>query len=134
MLTTHFLAIRQVHITCVLLSGALFCVRGGLHIANVAAANHQMLRITSYLIDTALLAAAILLMIILQQFPFINAWLTAKVLLLLLYIALGFLTLKRASTRRLRVVAFASALLTYTWIIGVAITHEPAGWLSLAHG
>ncbi len=133
MLTAHFLAIRQVHITCVLLSGALFCVRGGLHIADLAAANHRVLRIASYLIDTTLLAAAILLMIILRQFPFINAWLTTKVLLLLLYIALGSLALKRARTRRLRVLAFASALLTYAWIMGVAVTHEPAGWLSLAH-
>jgi uncharacterized membrane protein SirB2 len=133
MLTDQFFLIRQVHITCVLLSGALFCVRGGLRITNVAAANHRVLRVVSYLIDATLLVAAVLLTIILQQFPFLDAWLTTKVLLLALYIALGSLALKHAQSRRLRVLAFGSALLTYAWIIGVAVTHDPAAWLALTY-
>lgn len=127
MLAAHFIAIRQLHVTCVLLSGALFCLRGGLRIADVAAANHRMLRFASYGIDTALLTAAILLTRILQQYPFRDAWLTAKVLLLVLYIALGSLALKRAKTRRARILAFGAAVLTYAWIIRVAVTHSAAG-------
>ena len=131
MLAAHFVAIRQIHIACVLLSGALFCVRGGLRIANVAAANHRLLRLASYGIDTALLAAAVLLTLILQQYPFREAWLTTKVLLLVLYIGLGSVALRRARGRRASGLAFSAALLTYAWIIGVAVTREPAGWLSL---
>jgi uncharacterized membrane protein SirB2 len=131
MLSAHFVAIRQVHIACVVLSGALFCLRGSLRIANVAAANHRLLRLTSYFVDTALLAAAVLLTIILRQYPFLDAWLTAKVLLLVLYIVLGTCALKRARSRRAGVLTFGGALLTYTLIIGVAVTHAPAGWLSL---
>jgi uncharacterized membrane protein SirB2 len=133
MLAAHFVAIRQVHVACVLLSGTLFCVRGGLRIANVAAANHRLLRLASYAIDTALLAAAVLLTILLQQYPFREAWLTTKVLLLVVYIGLGSLALRRARGRRARSLAFGAALLAYVWIIGVAVTHAPAGWLSWAH-
>src|SRR5580765_7422178 len=133
MLAAHFVAIRHVHIACVVLSGALFCLRGSMRIANVAAANHRLLRLTSYVIDTTLLAAAVLLTIIVQRNPFLDAWLTTKVLLLVLYIVLGSLALKRARSRRASVLAFGGALLTYGWIIGVAVTHAPAGWLSLVN-
>ena len=129
MLAAHFVAIRQVHIACVILSGTLFCVRGGLRIAKVAVANHRLLRLASYGIYTALLAAAILLTIFLQEYPFRDAWLTTKVLLLVLYVALGSVALTRARSRRATVLAFGAAVLTYVWIIGVAVTHEPAGWL-----
>jgi uncharacterized membrane protein SirB2 len=131
MLADHFVAIRQIHIACVVLSGTLFCARGGLRMANVAAANQRLLRLASHLIDTALLTAAVLLTIILEQYPFRDAWLTTKVLLLVLYIMLGSLALRHARKRRDAILAFGAALLTYAWIIGVAVTHQPAGWLSL---
>jgi len=96
-------------------------------------ANHRLFRLTSYIIDTTLLASAILLTLILQQYPFVEAWLTAKVLLLALYIALGYITLKRARSRIGRIAALLGSLVTFVAIIGVAIAHHPAGWLTLIH-
>jgi uncharacterized membrane protein SirB2 len=78
-----------------------------------------------------LLASAILLTLVLRQYPFVNSWLTAKVLLLVLYIALGNITLKRAHTRFGRTAALLGSLVTFVAIIGVAIAHHPAGWLHL---
>jgi uncharacterized membrane protein SirB2 len=130
-LTSHFAAIRLVHITCVTLSGSLFCLRGIMRIAAIPAANHRVLRLTSYTIDTTLLIAAILLTLILHRYPFIDAWLTTKLLLLVLYIVLGTYALKRARTPSGRSVALFCALLTFAYIVGVAITHQPAGWLTL---
>ncbi|TLY95009.1 MAG: hypothetical protein E6K36_04040 [Gammaproteobacteria bacterium] len=131
MLASQFAAIRLVHITCVAMSGSLFCLRGILRIASIPTAHHWLLRLASHVIDTALLLAAILLTLILHQYPFTDAWLTTKVLLLVLYIVLGTIALKRARTVFGRVVAFVFALLTFAYIIGVAITHHPAGWLTL---
>lgn len=130
MLAAHYLALLHLHITCVILSGSLFAVRGLMRIADVAGVNHWTLRVTSWLIDTVLLAAAILLTLILHQYPFVQAWLTVKVLLLLLYIVIGFIALKRARTRRGRVAAVAAALLIFGFIVGVAIRHDPAGWFA----
>jgi len=133
MLASHYAEIRSIHIGCVALSGTLFTLRGLLRIADFALANHRLLRVSSYIIDTTLLASAILLTLILRQYPFVESWLTAKVLLLALYIALGLITLKRAHTRLGRIAALAASLGTFVAIIGVAIAHHPAGWLYLIH-
>jgi uncharacterized membrane protein SirB2 len=129
MLESFYLQIRLVHIVCVALSGSLFAVRGALRSAEYAIANHRALRLGSYMIDTALLVAAVVLTTILHQYPFVNGWLTAKVVLLVLYVGFGTLALKRGRTRRIRIIAFAAALLTYIFMIGVAVAHEPIGWL-----
>ena len=47
------------------------------------------LRYLSYTIDTVLLTAALMLATILHQYPFVHAWLTVKVLLLVVYVVLG---------------------------------------------
>jgi uncharacterized membrane protein SirB2 len=129
MLAAHFEEIRTLHVSCVGLSGGLFLARGLLAINNVAVANHPALRVSSYVIDTMLLAAAILLTVILHQYPGTHAWLTTKVLLLILYIGLGTLALKRARSRMTRAMALVAALLVFGFIVGVAMTHHPAGWL-----
>jgi uncharacterized membrane protein SirB2 len=102
-----------------------------MRIADLAAVNHWALRWISYAVDSMLLLAAILLSFIVLQYPFVNAWLTTKVLLLLLCIAFGTIALKRVRTRLGRSAAFLAAILTFAYIVGVAIAHNPAGWLLL---
>jgi uncharacterized membrane protein SirB2 len=133
MLASYYADIRFIHVGCVALSGTLFTVRGLLRIGDFAVANHRLLRVTSYIIDTTLLASAILLTLVLRQYPFVEPWLTAKVLLLALYIALGSITLKRAQTRLGRIAALLGSLTTFVAIVDVAIAHDPAGWLRLTH-
>jgi uncharacterized membrane protein SirB2 len=130
-LSQYFAQIRGVHIGCVALSGCLFFVRGSLHLFGHSIANHAILRVSSVLIDTALITAAVLLTLIVRQFPFTDDWLTMKLVLLLVYIVLGSLALKRARRRRTQAIAFAAALLTYLTIIGVAVTHSPLSWWAL---
>ena len=130
MLESHYIGIRALHVGCVALSGGLFAARGLLRIGNKAVANHRVLRISSYLIDSTLLIAAVLLTIVVHQYPFVNGWLTVKLLLLLLYIITGSAALKYARTRVWQVSAYAASLSIFVFIIGVAITHRPLGWLS----
>jgi len=133
MLAPHYADIRLLHVSCAALSGALFTFRGILRINDSRWANHRALRLTSYVIDTTLLAAAILLTFIVGQYPLVDAWLTTKVLLLIVYIGLGLLTLRVARTPIGRAAALLSALLVFGAIVGVAVTHHPAGWLLLIH-
>jgi uncharacterized membrane protein SirB2 len=130
-LTAHYPQILLLHVGSVTFSGSLFAVRGILRFCDLPIANHRALRVLSYIVDTTLLVAAILLTLILHQYPFVNAWLTTKLLLLVLYIALGTIALKRARTTVGRGVALLAALATFAYIVGVAITHDPAGWLLL---
>ena len=124
MLAAHYTDIRLLHISCAALSGTLFTFRGLLKMNGSPHANHRALRITSYVIDTTLLLAALALMPIIHQYPFIDAWLSAKVLLLILYIALGLLTLKWSRTSGTRAIAFAGALLAFGAIVAVALAHH----------
>ena len=62
-----------------------------------------------------------------HQYPFVQGWLTAKVLLLVVYIVLGAYALRRARTQALRLVCFATALLVFLFIVSVAYWHDPAG-------
>jgi uncharacterized membrane protein SirB2 len=129
MLQSHYLQILHLHVGSVVLSGCLFATRALLRVANNPLANHRGLRVLSYVIDTVLLIAAIVLALIIHQYPFVNGWLTMKVLLLVLYIGLGTIALKRARTRVGRTLAMSAALLVFLFIIGVAVRHHPAGWL-----
>lgn len=131
MLAAHYPQILHVHVGCVVLSGSLFTLRGLMRIAGLEVANHRALRIASYVIDTTLLIAAILLTVIIHQYPLTDAWLTTKVLLLALYIVLGTMALKRGKTSATRTTSFIAALLVFLFIVGVAWTHRPAGWLVL---
>ncbi len=131
MLSSAYPEMRLLHVACVAASGTLFTVRGLMRIANLALANHWTLRWTSYVVDTALLSAAIGLTLALHQYPFVNAWLTAKAVLVPLYVVLGIVALKRARSALGRSAAFLGALVTFAYIVGVALAHDPAGWFAL---
>jgi uncharacterized membrane protein SirB2 len=122
--------IRLVHIIAVLASGGLFLMRGLAHFAGVRWAMTAPLRYLSYTIDTVLLTAALMLMTIVQQYPFVHAWLTVKVLLLLVYIGLGILAFWKGPTRAARIGCWLAALAVYAFIYSVARAHDPLGFLS----
>ena len=126
-LAAHYLQIRDLHVACVALSGTLFAARGALALRGWPHVMHPALRYGSMAIDTLLLAAGITLMFVIHQYPFVDGWLTAKLILLVAYIALGTLALKRARTQAMRATCYLLALATFAYIIGVAIAHDPRG-------
>jgi uncharacterized membrane protein SirB2 len=125
--------IKALHVISVLLSGSLFALRGLLMLGRSQLANHVALRCLSYAIDTILLSSALMLVSILHAYPFVQHWLTVKVLLLVVYILLGTLALKRGRTRAVQVAAYFAALFVFAFIISVARTHDPWGMLALSH-
>lgn len=123
-----YLEIRHVHIAAVILSGSLFFVRAVA--GNVFGAAWTMrapVRYLSYAIDSVLLTAALMLMAIVRQFPFVDAWLTAKVLLLVVYIVLGSYALKRGGSRGSRLSYSAAAIAVFLFIVSIALAHHPLG-------
>ena len=122
-----YLEIRAVHIGAVILSGLLMLLRGVAH--NAFGASWVMawpVRTLSYTIDTVLLTAALMLTTVIQQYPFVDGWLTMKVLLLVVYIMLGYNAL-RGRTRQVRWASLASAALVYGFIATIARAHSPLG-------
>lgn len=119
--------IRWTHIGLVLTSGSLFAARGLGVLLGARWAMTPGVRRASYSLDTALLAAALLLLYILDLNPFAVAWLGTKIALLLLYIVLGTFALKRARTPHMRLVFYIASLLCFAFMLTVARAHHPLG-------
>ena len=122
-----YLQLLWTHVGCVIASGSLFFMRGCMMLAGLPAANHVALRRISVVIDSLLLAAAIALTTIIHQYPFVQAWLTVKVILLVVYIVLGVFALRRGRTRAIRAGFFAAAMIVFLFIVTVARAHNPFG-------
>jgi uncharacterized membrane protein SirB2 len=119
--------IRTVHITSALLSGSIFLVRSLAY--NLLGAGWAMafaLRLAVWTIDTTLLTAAFMLMTITSQIPFADSWLTAKVLLLALYVILAS-TAFRASSKQTRLAATGAAAVIFAMVYSIARAHDPLG-------
>lgn len=122
--------IKWVHVCAVIASGILFALRGAGVLAGARWPMWAPLRFLTYTIDTVLLTAALMLVTILHQYPFVQAWLTVKVLLLAVYIVLGTFALKRARTRGARITCYVAALAVFLCIVSVARAHDPLGFLA----
>jgi uncharacterized membrane protein SirB2 len=126
--------IRSVHITAALVSGGLFFLRGVLLLAGVLWARAAPLRYLAYTIDTVLLTAALMLATILQQYPFVHAWLTVKMLLVIVYIAAGLVVFREGLTRGAFLTCWLGGLAVYGFTLSVARAHDPLGFLgNLVH-
>lgn len=137
-----YLTLKYLHVTCVILSISGFCLRGVLLIRMSALAGRHgesvgewhggrsWLRALPHINDSLLLTAAIGLAVALGQYPFIDGWLTAKIFGLLAYILLGALALKPGREPRVRIMAGLTAVTVFGWIVSVALSKHPAGFLA----
>ena len=119
--------IKWIHLVAVIASGGLFLLRGLAVQAQACWPMAAPVRWLSYGIDSVLLAAAVALVAVLPAALYANGWLTVKLVLLVLYIGLGTVALKRGRTQGQRQVAFVAALVVYGSIIAVARAHHPLG-------
>ena len=122
----NYLAIKHLHITFAILSGSFFLLRGLWMLADSPMLQRRWVKVTPHVVDTLLLASALVLVFWSGQYPFAQGWLTAKVLALVAYIVLGTVALKRGKTQGVRTVALLAALATFAYIVAVALTRQPA--------
>ena len=126
-----YIQIRTAHIWAVTASGLLFAVRcGAFNLLGARWPKALPVRLLSWTIDTILLTAALMLMTVVRQYPFVDPWLTVKVLLLVVYIGLGAMAFAPARTRLTRIGFSAAALLVFGFIVTVARAHHPFGLFS----
>jgi len=126
-MTEYYLLLRHAHIGCAILTIALFVLRGGLMLAESPWQRNIVLRYLPHVVDTVLLTTALMLTTVIHQYPFSTGWVTTKVVLLVVYIVLGSIALKRGRTKRIRTAALVAALLTIGFLVTVARTHHPLG-------
>jgi len=125
-----YLELKQVHLTAVALSFVLFVLRGAWMLIDSPRLPARWVKFVPHLVDTVLLASALGLAYLIDQYPILQGWLTAKVLALCAYILLGALALRPGRPKGQRVAAFLAALLVFAYIVSVARAHDPAGFLA----
>ena len=121
-----YLLIKQLHISCALLSLLGFSLRGYWMWRESDLLQASLTRILPHIIDSLLLLTAITLVIMSRQYPLLVGWVTIKIGLLLLYIGFGTMALKRGKTRQLRINYLIISILTIAAIFSVALTKP--GW------
>lgn len=119
-----YLAVKHLHMTCAALSGTLFFLRGLLMLGESPLLQLRWLNRSSYVIDTVLLASALTMVFWSAQYPFVQQWLTVKVIAVVVYIVVGAIALKRGKTKGIRATAFVIALLIFAYIVKVALTRQ----------
>lgn len=124
--------LKLLHASCALLSISGFALRGYWMLSGNPCLRSRPARVLPHILDTLLLASAIGMLVIWQANPFEFAWLSAKIAALLCYIGLGMVAFRFGRSRRVRVTAFALALLVVAYIVAVAFSKSPwgplAGW------
>lgn len=117
--------IKLIHMSSVFISLSLFILRGIWVFRESTMMSKKWVKIVPHINDSVLLISAIFLTVELQQYPFVDTWLTVKFIALIIYILLGMFALKRAKSMKNKVLFFILALLTFAYIISVALTRMP---------
>ena len=115
--------LRTLHISMAAVSILGFVVRGFCAWRAPALLLRKPVKIVPHVVDTVLLLSAIGLLIAYGWNPFAQAWLSAKIGLLLAYIALGLVALKPWYGAAVRMPAFFAAVGVFAWIVAVARAH-----------
>jgi uncharacterized membrane protein SirB2 len=120
-----YMMAKHLHLTAVALSIIFFILRFIWSQFNPTVLSKKWLKILPHVIDTILLGSAIWLCVILSQYPFATAWLTFKVVGVVLYIVFGLFALKKAKTAMGRWSFFVAALGVLMATAMVAVTKQP---------
>jgi uncharacterized membrane protein SirB2 len=120
-----YVALLGAHMLLAFLSPVLFSLQAWRSIRGLEPAR-GWLRITPHVIDSLLLVAGVGLALIIRQYPFVDAWLTAKLLALVAYIAVGHVAVRRARSVRGKLAAWLIGLAPVSYIFAVAITKSPS--------
>jgi len=118
------------HVAFAALSLLLFAARGAGSLVRPAWRPSGAARIVPHVVDTLLLALGAVLAWQLGAAA-TRGWLGAKLVAVVVYIAIGSAAMSRGRTVPVRAAAFAAALAVYGYIASVAITRSPTGFLTL---
>ena len=125
-----YLLVKHLHITCAVLSGSFFLLRGVWMLLESDALQRRWVKVVPHVVDTVLLTTALTMVFWSAQYPLVQPWLTAKVLALLAYIVLGTIALKRGQTKATRTAALVAALAVFAYIVLVALSRKAMPFLA----
>ena len=120
-----FPLLKGIHLTTVSITIIGFILRGVWMLKGSPRLEMRLTRTLPHVNDTVLLFSAIATGAVIDAYPFVSPWLTAKVFGLLGYILLGAVALTYGPNKLVRTIAFAGAMLCFIYVISVALTKNP---------
>ena len=112
------------HVSCVVISGSLFIYRyASLHMRPNEPL-HKALKVLPHINDTALLAGAIGMLVLIGLNPFTTPWLLAKILALVVYIMIGAICMRSVPGSRRQTITFVAAMSVFAYILLVGINKQ----------
>ena len=123
--------LKLIHIGAAILTISGFVLRGYWMFSGSPRLQLKLVKIAPHIIDTVFLLSGIALIVILHLPVLSQNWLLMKIVALVAYIVLGAIALGGDRTSRTRIIAFALALATFAYIVGVALTKSTASWFAL---
>jgi uncharacterized membrane protein SirB2 len=115
-----YTTLKHLHATAATISIAGFALRYAWMIAGSPRLQSRAAKVLPHIVDTILLASAILLAVQAGIAPWSVGWLGFKVIGLIVYIVLGTIALKRGRTRGVRIAAGATAIALFGAIVWAA--------------
>lgn len=120
-----FMIMKAIHLTTLTITISGFILRGVWMMRGSPLLQNKIVKTIPHYNDTILLISAVWAGALIGQYPFVNTWLTAKILGALGYIVLGGIALTYGSSKRLRISAFIGALCCFGYVVKVAATKNP---------
>ena len=125
-----YFLVKTIHQSAVALSFAGFFARGLGSLIGAAWVQGRAAKTVPHIVDSVLLLSALTLAWMLRLDPIAAPWLMAKIIGQVVYIGLGMVALKPTRPAPVRTAAWIAALATFGWIVSVALTKSPLGFLS----
>ena len=125
---SDYTILKFVHVSCVLLSLTGFLLRSYFLLLSPGMLVRWWVKYTPHFVETTLLISALAMLPLIDEYPFSDNWLTAKLLAMLCYIAVAGYTLHGAKKMITKFSLIMLSLIIFSYIIGVAIYHNPFFW------
>jgi uncharacterized membrane protein SirB2 len=122
--------LKLIHISTVIITGSLFLLRFVWMLQDRLPEKAPWVYTLPHYNDTLLFLSGLSMAAIIGQLPMVAPWLTSKLFILLAYILLGTLALRRGRRRWIRIYAGIAALGCYLYIITIALTRDPTPTLA----
>jgi uncharacterized membrane protein SirB2 len=126
-----YLTVKTIHQSAVALSFAGFFARGLGTLADAPWVSARAAKTLPHIVDSVLLLSALWLAWTLRLNPAEAPWLLAKIIGLVAYIGLGVVALKPGRPIVQRALAWLAALAVFGYIVSVALTKNPLGFVAL---
>ncbi len=135
----HYATLKLIHVSAVTVSFLGFAARGLGVLRGAPWVRNRLTQTLPHLIDTVLLLSGLGMLWTIHLSPWALPWLRAKLLSLVVYIALGVLAFRTARTGGragpVALPAWIGALAVFCYIVSVALSKSPRGvllWLPRA--